>query len=497
MASRRSRMKSSGTAGNSTISSNRSSKHGRAPSISSPDMPSSPDEKNNTLRSSHSQTPAAWYNPAVTHSPRISEEFPRDSTLKSIHERPSNVVRPKKPSSRHSLKEVVDLPTPKAGHSSNQVTDNSPEEDSPEVNDTISSGSTGSSGTPNLQNQGSTRLPRPGASSKPRPVSQKKRARPRLPQPPADAAPLPPPAPQERRGALGKSKSKKKEAASKSFLGSSFLNLSFFLPKSNSSANLATPAPPNDPQQQQQSSHLPRVNSSIPVDKYPTNENSLARMASYAVLPSTDSFSVPGGAAGGGVMNSYLHPAAAGLDTNKMIRHSSVLQLNKLRGQKSDVSGSIHDSSKKQNPSAPDVDDIVNTERRDFSRFYRQGSSSNSSNFAEESDFFRIANFALDCGPSLEQKILSYKHATHVAAFLHPGLVDEDGHLSQHPLSSDFGWFEYPFKNFFRREKSTEPNVLEKYGVGISLWFKFLVREVLSYLLPLYLTHLHLPLSLS
>ena len=468
-------MKTSGTAGNSTISSSKSSnlsvKRGRSVSVSNQELQSSPDGRNLTLRSSHSQSPSAWYNPAVTHSPRLSTgEFPRDSTLKSIKE--SNILRPKKPSSRHSLKEDIDASTPKAGHSSmsHGTTEDSPHSPEENVSRTNSSGSTNSSGTPNLQSQTSARLPRPGSSSKPRPISHKKKARPRLPQPPSENVDLPPPAPQERRGALGKSKSKKNEAASKSFLGSSFLNLSFFLPKSNSSANLSTPvAPTND---QHQPSNLPRVNSSIPVDKYPTNENSLARMASYAVLPSTDSFSA---ASAGGGLNSYLHPAAAGLDTNKMIRHSSALQLNKLR-QKSDVSGGgaggggeVHNS-----------DEIVNTEKRDFSRFYRQGSSSNSSSFAEESDFFRIANFALDCGPSLDQKILSYKHATHVAAFLHPGLVDEDGHLSQHPLSSDFGWFEYPFKNFFRRQKSAEPNVLEKYGVGISLWFKFLVRNFME-----------------
>lgn len=468
MASRRSRMKISGATANSTVSSNRSSnissRRGHSASISSQEAPS-PDDRNHTLRSTHSQNPTAWYNPAVTHSPRLTnEEFPRDSTLKSIKERPSNISRPKKPSSRHSLKEDLDLATPKVENSvPPPTTDDSPH--SAEVNDsrTNSSGSTNSSGTPNLQNQGSSRLPRPGSTSKPRPISQKKKARPRLPQPSSEVPEVTPPAPQERRGALGsRSKSKKNEAASKSFLGSSFLNLSFFLPKSTSSVNMSVPVPTKD---HEQTPTLPRTNSSIPVDKYPTNENSLARMASYAVLPSTDSFSSH--AAGGG-LNSYLHPAAAGLDTNKMIRHSSVLQLNKLR-QKSDISGGSPLKTSQ-------VDDIVNTEKRDFSRFYRQGSSSNSSSFAEESDFFRIANFALDCGPSLDQKILSHKHATHVAAFLHPGLVDEDGHLSQHPLSSDFGWFEYPFKNFFRRQKSTETNVLEKYGVGISLWFKFLVR---------------------
>lgn len=427
------------------------------------------DERNLTMRSSHSQNPMAWYNPAVTHS--LRDSIAKDATLKSVKERPSNIERPKKPASRHSLLAESDIPTPKAGHGAKpEATVNPPEDDSPHSDGSSHSNSSG--GSPNLEHQSSSaRLPRPGAlSSKARPTSHKKKARskPPVPLPPETDPKIEnePPVPQVRKGALGsKSKSQyKKNEASKSFLGSSFLNLSFLLPKTNSSANL----PPPTIEIPQKASELKRTNSSIPVDKYPTNENSLARMTSYAALPTTNSFNSPGA-----ISNTHLHPAAAGMDTNKLIRHSSVLQLGKMK-QKSVVN--------EQEQHAPE-NDIITTERRDFSRFYHQDSSSASNNFSEESDFFRIANFALDCGPSLEQKILSHKHATHVASFLNPGMVDEDGNLVQHPLNSDFGWFEYPFKNIFRRQKATESGVLERYGIGISIWFKFLVSFLFSSLI--------------
>jgi hypothetical protein len=95
--------------------------------------------------------------------------------------------------------------------------------------------------------------------------------------------------------------------------------------------------------------------------------------------------------------------------------------------------------------------------------------------------------FPLDCGPSLEEPILSYKQAMRVAGFNHPCRIVEDEKegviFIPHPLDSSFGWFDYPFSKIFNQNnqnnlqgesKSRESTVLESYGIGITLWFKFL-----------------------
>ena len=82
----------------------------------------------------------------------------------------------------------------------------------------------------------------------------------------------------------------------------------------------------------------------------------------------------------------------------------------------------------------------------------------------------------LDCGPTLENPILSYKQAQRVRAFHMPGLIDADTMtLIQHPLSSKFGWFEFPFRKVFAKNPSPSDFVIEKYGIGMILWFRFLV----------------------
>lgn len=270
---------------------------------------------------------------------------------------------------------------------------------------------------------------------------------------------------------------KKHDPNSKSFFGSNIFNMSFLMSKPSNPPTTTRPVTPpiTNPDHNKSTPSLPKVNSSTNVNKYPTNENSLVRMASYAVLPTTTTTVTSQATIG----NAYLHPAAAGMNTKKLIRHSSVLQQERLKQLQSTASHDIQSQSSNVtdivNPNINQDKPIITTEKRDFSRFYKQSSLSNSTSFADEMDFFRIANFALDCGPSYDKKILSYQHAIHVAAFLHPGTVNSDGFLEQHPLSSDFGWFDFPFQKIFRGGKSKKVNVLEKYGIGITLWFKFLV----------------------
>mmetsp|Transcript_22211 Transcript_22211/g.37626 ORF Transcript_22211/g.37626 Transcript_22211/m.37626 type:complete len:1954 (-) Transcript_22211:181-6042(-) len=81
----------------------------------------------------------------------------------------------------------------------------------------------------------------------------------------------------------------------------------------------------------------------------------------------------------------------------------------------------------------------------------------------------------LDCGPNLDNPILSYKQAQRVRAFHMPGLIEADTMtLIQHPLNSKFGWFEFPFRRIFAKDPSPSDMVIEKYGIGVILWFRFL-----------------------
>mmetsp|Transcript_24493 Transcript_24493/g.36018 ORF Transcript_24493/g.36018 Transcript_24493/m.36018 type:complete len:1721 (-) Transcript_24493:92-5254(-) len=288
-------------------------------------------------------------------------------------------------------------------------------------------------------------LPRPRPSAKPhkpRPVSHRKHH---------SKPPPPPPAPRRRqRGPDGKAapamqkgsaasqsntKLKGGVTSSKSFLGSSLFNMSFLLAKPHANASRSDEKPGTEEIRKPSSLQL----SALSTHRYPTNESSLSRLASYSALPS---FSVSAAAA-----NSNLHPAAAG-----SFRFSP------------------------RAPQNPPRRGFNRAEGRDFSTFYRLPSRDTTSSFimsASESLDDDEA-FLLDCGPSIEEPILSYRQAMRVAAFNHPGVVDKDGvTLIPHPLNSDFGWFDFPFKRLFYAERHTT-SVLEKYGIGITLWFKFL-----------------------
>ncbi len=316
----------------------------------------------------------------MTHAPRGYEEVSRDHTLRSVKERPSNVSRPVKPARQPSFKtsESITAPSNYTPVAAAEKPETLPQTESHNnSNSDMSSGSTQSTESRNQsppasqpQNQSQSglrgsQLPRPGSSYKPRPVSQKKRKGKPTPPPPPPGGQVPEgqenqtsgapaaPAPQIRKGALGsrsKAQMKKNDPNSKSFLASSIFSMSFLLPKSN--PNPPTTQPPSLPRTEsvhnKSAVELVRTNSA---NKYPTNENSLARMASYAALPTPT--------APGIISNSHLHPAAAGMNTKKLIRHSSVLQQSQLYKQ-------MHSGTSSDTNSAPLIrfDEILILSRR-------------------------------------------------------------------------------------------------------------------------------------
>lgn len=95
--------------------------------------------------------------------------------------------------------------------------------------------------------------------------------------------------------------------------------------------------------------------------------------------------------------------------------------------------------------------------------------------FDAEDDEDDATLYEVDCGHTLDNPILSHKHAMRVHAFNHAGVVNADGiSLTPHPLNANFGWFDYPLRQCFSSEAPSS-GVLEKYGIGTMLWFKFLV----------------------
>jgi hypothetical protein len=101
--------------------------------------------------------------------------------------------------------------------------------------------------------------------------------------------------------------------------------------------------------------------------------------------------------------------------------------------------------------------------------------------------------FEKDCGPTLDNPILSYKHALFVKAYNHAGDIsrNEDNELiyQEHSLLCDFGSYDDPITSLY--DYSDHPNsidslmddsVLKAYGVGITLWFKLLVYITLHIL---------------
>jgi hypothetical protein len=101
-----------------------------------------------------------------------------------------------------------------------------------------------------------------------------------------------------------------------------------------------------------------------------------------------------------------------------------------------------------------------------------EGSENDESNDSDSMDELLVE---LDCGPNLDNPILSYKQAQRVRAFHMPGLIEADTMtLIQHPMNSKFGWFEFPFRKIFAKDPSPSDMVIEKYGIGLILWFRFL-----------------------
>ena len=184
--------------------------------------------------------------------------------------------------------------------------------------------------------------------------------------------------------------------------------------------------------------------------RYPTNESALPRLASF--YGATQKANIDPISA----LNTHLHPAAAGASFMLPARPRA----------------------KMLSPSDRHGHMAVGGPRELQSQF---------SSFDEE---FGL-DFPPDCGPTLDDKILSYKYAMRVAAFNHAGTIDSDGiTLKPHSFDSDFGWFQLPLSALFESDRP-ENNVLEKYGIGITLWFKFLVSVspiIECILIPLALT---------
>ena len=94
----------------------------------------------------------------------------------------------------------------------------------------------------------------------------------------------------------------------------------------------------------------------------------------------------------------------------------------------------------------------------------------------DDEEFADDVLLELDCGPDINNPVLSYKQAQRVRAFHMPGLICIDTMtLIQHPLNSKFGWFEFPFRRIFAKDPPQSDMVIEKYGIGVILWFRFLV----------------------
>jgi hypothetical protein len=278
-------------------------------------------------------------------------------------------------------------------------------------------------------------IPRPTATGhvhKPRPVSHRKH----------HAKPVPPPAgphrnspnrgPGEPAGGLkrgGKggvaNASAKSLVSNKSFLGASFFNMSFLLTKPHPS-----PTAGEDVENHEDKSLVTAAIPQLDTERYPTNESALRRMATFYGAKKA-------GLSHGLALNSHLHPAAAGA--------SFML------------------------PSRPHAPNLSPSDR------YRQNAVSRALSMQYSSIEEYGLEFPPDCGPTLDDKILSYQYAMRVAAFNHAGQVDSDGiTFIQHPLNSDFGWFAHPLQSLFGNDKP-DCVVLEKYGIGMTLWFKFLV----------------------
>lgn len=88
----------------------------------------------------------------------------------------------------------------------------------------------------------------------------------------------------------------------------------------------------------------------------------------------------------------------------------------------------------------------------------------------------------LDCGPSVSHPILSYEHTLRIKAFNHAGYLfrNEKGDYSfkEHDLFCDFGSFEDPISAVYNNDlEEKDLGVLASYGIGIMLWFKFLVSS--------------------
>ena len=89
-------------------------------------------------------------------------------------------------------------------------------------------------------------------------------------------------------------------------------------------------------------------------------------------------------------------------------------------------------------------------------------------------------SFNADCGPNLITPLLSIKLALANSAFSHPGVIESD-YLSYkpHSLFSSFGWHDNPFQKMICKN-SPGNGILDKYGIGIVLWFKLLVNIIIS-----------------
>lgn len=265
---------------------------------------------------------------------------------------------------------------------------------------------------------------------KPRPVSHRKHHAKPVPPPAGPRRNSPNRAPGDAPGG-GANKSKKDGgpparglASSKSFLGASLFNMSFLLAKPPSALSVGQDAEAHEDKS------LATANSRLDTERYPTNESALPRMASFYGANKASLNPVV-------ALNTHLHPAAAGA--------SFIL------------------------PSRPRAPTLSPSDR------YRQNDLSRALSMQYSSIEEYGQEFPPDCGPTLDDKILSYQYAMRVAAFNHAGQIDSDGiNFIQHPLNSDFGWFALPFQSLLGSD-TPESGVLEKYGIGMTLWFKFLV----------------------
>eukprot|EP01041_Mallomonas_annulata_P006254 gene6254-12660_t len=89
--------------------------------------------------------------------------------------------------------------------------------------------------------------------------------------------------------------------------------------------------------------------------------------------------------------------------------------------------------------------------------------------------------FENDCGPFLSKPILSTRMAMANAAICHPGTINEDGiSYTPHKITSPFGWHDFPFRQLFC-SKSPGHGIIDKYGMGVVLWFKLLKAFVIIY----------------